>query len=217
MLGSAFDPNAEFAIRETCKPHWAQAGAVVFLTFRLADSLPRELLRRWDRERIDWLRRCGVSVPRRTDWKHAAARLDSRQAEQFRKHFRRQYEDHLDLGLGDCLLGQPWANEVVQQSLMRFDGERYRMGDYVVMPNHVHALVVFPDPQTMSTQCAAWMRFTARRINRRLNRTGRLWQPDPFDHLVRSPEQYDYLRHYIEQNPIKAGLKSGFGYRRSPS
>ncbi len=51
--------------------------------------------------------------------------------------------------------------------------------------------------------------FTATKINRLLGRTGRFWQQDGFDHLVRSQEQYEYLRKYIANNPVQAGLKPG--------
>ena len=83
----------------------------------------------------------------------------------------------------------------------------YELTDYIVMPNHVHLLAAFPDSPAMLDQCESCKRFTATRINRQLNRKGRFWQHDGFDHLVRSVEQFEYLRGYIAQNPIKARLK----------
>jgi len=56
MLGECFDPKGELLISAHCRPHWSQAGAVVFVTFRLHDSIPREVLIRWDREKQEWLR-----------------------------------------------------------------------------------------------------------------------------------------------------------------
>jgi hypothetical protein len=59
-----------------------------------------------------------------------------------------------------------------------------------------------------------WLRFTARRINKALGRSGHFWQTEPFDHLVRGAEQFEYLRRYIRDNPARAGLKPGeFLYR----
>ncbi|MEX0819492.1 MAG: hypothetical protein WD070_07855, partial [Pirellulaceae bacterium] len=64
--------------------------------------------------------------------------------------------------------------------------------------------------------CYSWMRFTATRINRLFGDTGTFWQEEPFDHLVRSEQQLEFLRDYIEQNPLKANLKAGeYLYRRS--
>lgn len=83
------------------------------------------------------------------------------------------------------------------------------MGDFVVMPNHVHLLAVFPTAEAMEKQCSSWMHFTAVQINKATGAKGRFWQKEPFDHLVRSPEQYEYLRRYIAENPQKAGLRPG--------
>ena len=89
------------------------------------------------------------------------------------------------------------------------------MGDFVVMPNHVHLLASFADPEVMQKQCTSWLHYTAFEINKRLGRSGKFWQQEPFDHLVRSIEQYEYLRRYIADNPKKANLKNGeFIYRR---
>ena len=89
------------------------------------------------------------------------------------------------------------------------------MGDFVVMPNHVHLLASFPTEDAMKSQCDSWLHFTAFQINKRLGRKGKFWQQEPFDHLVRSVEQYEYLRRYIVENPIKAKLSPGeYYYRR---
>jgi type I restriction enzyme R subunit len=83
------------------------------------------------------------------------------------------------------------------------------MSDFVVMPNHVHLLAAFADEKGMLEQCDSWKHYTAREINRRLGRSGRLWQQDGFDHLVRSTRHYEAFRRYIADNPKKARLKSG--------
>lgn len=103
---------------------------------------------------------------------------------------------------------------VVASALLHFDGEQYHMGDFVVMPNHVHLLAVFTTSDAMKRHCASWMHFAAVRINRLLGQKGRFWQQDAFDHLVRSPEQYAYLRNCIESNPKKAALAVGEYYYR---
>ncbi len=81
--------------------------------------------------------------------------------------------------------------------------------DFVIMPNHVHILVAFPDQDSMLYQCESWKHFTAREINRILGRSSRYWQQDAFDHLLRSEQQYRYLREYVAKNPEKARLKRG--------
>ena len=217
MIGELFDPKASFAIRETIKPHWTQAGAIVFITLRTVDSIPAEVLELWDRQRCDWLQRCGVLEPQCTAWKSAVERLTHHQRQVFNEEFNRIRDTQLDECLGACVMRDPTLAKIVADSLMHFDQIRYRMGDFVVMPNHVHLLAAFPDEKTMSKQCTSWMHYTAREINRRIGKSGHFWQSDPFDHLVRSPDQYDYLRTYIADNPKKARLEAGqYHYRRYP-
>ena len=89
---------------------------------------------------------------------------------------------------------------------MHFDGDRYEMTDFVVMPNHVHLLAAFSTDQAMVAQCESWKHFTATQINRTLGVDGRFWQQDGFDHLVRSVEQFEHFQRYIALNPTKVNL-----------
>ena len=83
------------------------------------------------------------------------------------------------------------------------------------MPNHVHLLASFPTEDAMKAQCDSWLHYTAFQINKQLGKKGKFWQQEPFDHLVRSVEQYEYLRRYIAENPNKAKLRPGeYYYRR---
>ncbi len=212
MLGEIFDPNADVQIHEHCRPHWSQAGTVVFITFRTHDSIPREVLDRWEREKQEWLRIRRHPVGH---WSEVVPTLTEPERREFQKEFRRCREDFLDTCHGRCWLRQAELSKVVADSLLHFDGQRYRMGDFVVMPNHVHLLAVFESVERMSDQCASWLHWTAVKINQAIGETGKFWQQEPFDHLVRSPEQYEYLRRYIAENPQKAGLRPGeFHYRR---
>lgn len=89
------------------------------------------------------------------------------------------------------------------------------MGDFVIMPNHVHLLAAFNTEEGLRNQCDSWLHYTAVQLNKVLGRHGKFWQQEPFDHLVRSVEQYEYLRNYIAENPSKARLREGeFLYRR---
>jgi putative transposase len=105
------------------------------------------------------------------------------------------------------VLRRPELSAIVAESLLKFDGERYELTDFVVMPNHVHVLAAFPDEDSMLRQCDSWKHFTGREIHRTLGRRGKFWQQDGFDHLVRSIEQFTHLRRYIAENPRKARLR----------
>ncbi len=118
---------------------------------------------------------------------------------------RQTIEDQLD----HCRTG--WlANAViaaqVQENLLYFDGDRYRLHAWVVMPNHVHVLIT-PSPRaSMARIVHGWKTYTARRANQALGRAGRFWQPDYFDRYVRDARHFLAVVRYIEANPVRAGL-----------
>jgi putative transposase len=213
MLGESFDPKGELHIYEQCRPHWSQVGAMVFITFRTHDSIPRDVIQRWESEKQKWLRDRGCDAG--VHWSVSVQTLSEKDSAEFQKAFNRCREVFLDSCHGRCLLKRPELSKIVADALLHFDGQRYRMGDFIVMPNHVHLLAVFVTANAMKQQCDSWLHYTAFRINQALDEKGQFWQQEPFDHLVRSPEQYDYLRRYIADNPHKAGLALGeYHYRR---
>ena len=214
-LGELFDPNDELLIHDRLRPHWSQAGAIVFVTFRTIDSIPQSVLQRWDREKNEWLSQRKLLDQRH--WSDVVPSLEPRLRAEFKKHFNRCREDFLDICHGRCLLRRPQLAQIVADSLMFFDGDRYRMGDFVVMPNHVHLLAAFPDPDQMAIQFDSWLHYTAFRIHQYIGERGHFWQQEPFDHFVRSVEQFEYLRKYIKDNPTNANLRTGeYVYRRYP-
>jgi REP element-mobilizing transposase RayT len=85
--------------------------------------------------------------------------------------------------------------------------ERYRLHAFVVMSNHVHALVT---PSVSSTRWLGPLKgFTAHEANLLLGRAGKaFWQDESYDHLVRNAGEFERVQRYIELNPVKAGLVS---------
>jgi len=203
--GELFDPQADFDQWDRTRPHRHQPAAVCFLTMRLNDSLPKSVIQRWHRERIDFLLRHGVKAD--GDWKSGYEQLTLDEQRRFDKYFSRQRETTLDECLGACELANPVASKEVAKSLAKFHGDRYWLGDSVIMPNHLHCLIAFRSIEIAKTQPGAWMRYSARKINKLTGRTGVLWFPEPFDPLVRNDAQLAYLRHYIRENPRKAGIE----------
>lgn len=214
MLGLPFDPQGDVERWVSNRPHWAQAGAIVFITIRTHDSIPKEVLARWDFEKLQWLWERGIECG--TWWK-GLEQLSPELRAEFAKVFHRTREMFLDTCHGACELRKPELAQIVERSLKHFDGVRYKLGDFVIMPNHVHLLVAFPDSAMMKDQCTSWMKFTATAINRLLGRKGAFWQQEAFDHLVRHAEQYNAIRKYIASNPEKAKLSKGeFIYYHRP-
>ncbi len=202
-----FDPKQEVSIRYGRLPHWDQAGVTYFVTFRTEDSVPAKLSRDWHARRDAWLRQHGID-PRSVDWK---SRLESDPAvrDEYHSRFTREFMAYLDRGLGACPFKLVWAAELMASALRHFDGERYWLSDFVVMPNHVHVLACLIGTTQIEAQCESWKSYVAREYNAVAVRRGRLWQEESFDHLVRSPEQFLRFRRYIAENPERGGLKHG--------
>jgi len=211
-----FDPKQEFAVTYGKLPHWEQDGVTYFITFRTADSLPSSVMRLWERQRDDWLRRHGVE-PGRNDWHVAFERLAEATQQEFHRMFAAKLEGYLDECHGECLLKRPALAKIVADALTHFDGVRYHLGEFVVMPNHVHVLVCFSPRVRMLKQCYSWKHYTSGQINRALGRSGEFWQKESFDHLVRDADHFARFDTYILDNPRKANLKAGeFHHYRCP-
>jgi REP element-mobilizing transposase RayT len=156
-------------------PHFDGGAVAQTVTFRLADSLPRELY---------------AHILSRAD-EHERARLMHRS---------------IDEGRGNCLLGTPENAEIVANALSFFDGERYKLLAWVVMPNHVHAMIEQIEGHRLDRIVHSWKSFTAKQINRRQNSEGPVWARDYFDRYIRDERHYLNAVYYIENNPVKAGL-----------
>ena len=198
-----FDPHAPVRIHEMHLPHWRQDGVTYFITSRLADSMPQEKLDQWRDERATWLRARGLRTAEELDALPAKAR------NAFHRLFTAEWHTWLDAGYGACVLRLPGICEIVIAAMMEHHGERYDLDAWVMMPNHFHALVTPLAKWKLGTIVQGWKGASARVINLRLGKTGRLWQSEPYDHIVRSEEQMEHYRRYIAENPIKARLPEG--------
>lgn len=180
-----------------------------FLTFRTADSLPAEVAHQFRMLRRGWLLEYGVDSTQE-DWQALVGELPVAIQREYHRKWSREYHRLLDAGHGECLLAQPDIAGVVVDALRHFDGERYDLGDFVIMPNHVHLLVQFRAGFGMKKQCYSWKHFTSREINLMMDREGHFWQGETYDHIVRSEGEFQCYRRYIAENPRKAGLRTGY-------
>lgn len=124
---------------------------------------------------------------------------------------RKQIETQLNSGYGKCLLARPEIAEVIVENWHYFDGKRYRLMAYVVMPNHVHVLVQVYIGVTLSSIVHGWKSYTSKRIIRLLDKeketyTLPIWQPEYWDRYIRNQRHFDAAVEYIVENPVKAGL-----------
>ncbi len=117
---------------------------------------------------------------------------------------------YLDRGSGASFLKDPRVAKLVVDALRHFDGARYHLHAWCVMPNHVHVIFSVLPARTpalrLSSIIQSWKSFTAKEANRPLARTGSFWQREYYDHLVRDDEDFVRCIEYTINNPVKAGL-----------
>ncbi|MEZ4619250.1 MAG: DUF1156 domain-containing protein [Caldilineaceae bacterium] len=159
-------------------PHYDQPGLLQSITFRLDDALPAHVL--------------------------AGMKADAEIKDD--DQLRQKVEEYLDAGHGECHLRTPAIAQLVENALQHFDGERYRLIAWVIMPNHVHVLIEIYEGYPMDKVVHSWKSFTAKEANKILGRDGQFWAPDYFDRYIRSQEHFNNVIRYFHNNPVKAGL-----------
>jgi REP element-mobilizing transposase RayT len=111
-----------------------------------------------------------------------------------------------DPSVGSRILARPGIGEIVESSLLHFQGERYALSAWCVMPNHVHAVVTPYSDFALSQVLHSWKSYSAHQINKKLNSKGTIWEKESFDHLVRNERAFATFVEYTENNPVAAGL-----------
>ncbi len=187
-------------------PHFDQPGMIQSITFRLHDAVPDHVVAAWRTEL-----KCVEGLPA----------TDPRQVE-----LRERITKYEDVGHGDCTLRDPRIAALVQGALQHFDGERYRLLAWCIMPNHVHVLIetlpgtaavpAASQPASASLTASlkaslasiihSWKSFTAHEANKLLGRKGEFWFREYYDRFIRDENHFDVCVNYIEENPVKAGL-----------
>ena len=202
-------------------PHWQPEGAIIFLTWRLYGSLPREALQRLEAERLRLLKQ-----PRQSDESGRQTAL---------RHSKRLFAlaDGLlaENRLPPQWLAQDSLAQLVVDALFFHHHHLYTLMAYVIMSNHVHVLLQpleenlqpetvglgeSEDAQTGKSaprytplrQITRSVKgYTAREANKALGHSGQpFWQDESYDHWVRDEAELGRVLTYIEEDPIRAGL-----------
>ena len=191
-----FDPLAETIVARNNLPHWQQTGATYFVTYRLADSIPKELTDRWRSDRASWLKKNPEPWSPETEAEYHGT-------------FSAEIDRMMDACHGSCLLREKEFQEVMEESFLHFQGTRYFIHSRVVMPNHVHVLFTLSEGIKLESVVSTWKRHTARMINTALSAEGALWQKDYFDRIIRDWKHFSNVARYIRRNTEKASLRDG--------
>ena len=168
-------------------PHFDSPGVVQHITFHLADSLATDAIKAIESEiRL-------VPEPQRDPER------------------RKCLEAWIDAGHGSCVFRNSAIARLMQSSLLNADGHRYRLLAWVVMPNHVHALIKPVNGWTVAKIVATWKKFSARQINDHLSahrhrRLQPFWHREYWDRFMRDEQHLQRTIAYIHNNPVKSGL-----------
>jgi REP element-mobilizing transposase RayT len=207
-------------------PHFHPPGATLFITFRLRDSIPQIVVKRWkaqkqqiEQELIRVRQRCLQNDSPEMN----VARED---LERFQRKWFAEFEQVLDKAQsGLRWLQDERAATILAEALHYRDGAEYRHDAYCIMSNHVH-LVITPhrsdndlherwtengrrvesEKPPLDAIMQSLKGYTARKINLALGRSGRFWEEESYDHVVRDDAEYGRIIRYVLQNPVKAGL-----------
>ncbi|MBK1831779.1 transposase [Verrucomicrobiaceae bacterium R5-34] len=194
-----YDPGEETETSRRKLPHWQQPGCSYFITFRLHDSIPKGKFDEWNEERLRWLRSRKLDSNLPLD--QILEQLTPEQKKTYYATFWKGYHSMLDACYGSCPLRDPVNAQIVADALVFFHEERYQLGDFIIMPNHVHVLVTPFQNWPIKDLLHSWKRHTAREINQRMGLFGQLWQHESYDHIVRNEAQLKRIEAYIRNNP----------------
>ena len=188
-----YNPWIKLDVSKRNLPHWHQNEALYFVTFRLADSIPQNKLKQWRAERQEWLQTHPEPWPDTV-------------LQEYEDRFPNKFQQWLDAGHGSCCLRDEHFAQILRDALIYFDGGRYQLDEWVIMPNHVHALLQLKTDETLSRVLHSLKSYTAKEINRLLGKSGEFWQSESYDRIVRSEAELEHFRTYIRENPAKAGI-----------
>lgn len=177
-------------------PHLTPKGGIFAVNFRLADSVPQAVAEQWRSERDAIVERA----------KSQQRDLTPDEEDLLRYYFSERIEELLDKAEGECLMKQPEMAALIETSLKHFDGERYDLIAWCVMPNHVHVVFRPLGGHTVSAITHSWKSFTSHAINQQLGRDGSVWQEESYDRKIRNAEELHAQALYAFENAIRAGM-----------
>ena len=179
----------------TYLPHWRIPGATYAVTFRTKDSLPASVLKEYERKKSLFLER--IDRGKQSD----------ESLQQLREEIRALMESVIEPALHAAEGPRPLADAaiaaMVESALKHFDGDRYDLLAWSVMPNHVHALLSPREGHELEKIIQSWKTHSATQANRMLGTSGTFWQEEYYDHIVRDGEDLKHQVKYILANPGK--------------
>ena len=176
-------------------PHWEIEGATYSVTYRLHDSLPMNVLRQLWRDREAMTHQLTGGIRPLT----AIERFDIEEA------FAMRLDDELHVERGECHLRNPQLADAVVENLHHFNGKRYSLYAWCVMPNHMHVVFRPSDGESLDGILHSWKSYTSHVASSMVGTTT-FWAREYYDRLIRDERHFFNAVVYVRNNPAKAGL-----------
>jgi len=175
-------------------PHWQPANETFFVTYRLAGSVPLNIIKEYQEHYLQL-----KDLPSNQHW------ADQKRLQE--KHFH-LFDDWLDKNLNQPYwLQNPDIANIVMDSLLFGHIKKYLLWASCLMGNHVHILIsTNADSPPLYKILQDHKKFTALKSNRVLKRSGQFWDHESFDTIIRDNKHFFSVVTYILNNPVKAGL-----------
>lgn len=207
-------------------PHYQPSHASYFITFRLAGSLPNDVIIKLKEEYESAIKKVKINNP------HG---INVKELDDSRKRYFKRFDEFLDKHTS----GPKWLNDervakIVEDAIRYRDGKEYELIAYCIMPNHVHMVVDVersdnsdaertlvskePGDRTEVRSTVSYKNYkltkilreikgsTARECNKILNRSGAFWQHESYDHVIRNGKECGNIISYVLNNPVNAGI-----------
>ncbi len=208
---------------ERHRPHIHSPDSILFVTYRLAGSIPRATVRECKAKK-EWLDGQLRLVSNESDTPESKRWLE--QVEKFKRDWFVRFEEIMHRAdNGPMWMKDERVAEAVAVRLQELNGDAYRLDAYCVMSNHVHTVfkpllsegelresfdedgrpIFTSEHPSLSRIMQLLKGGSARECNRILARTGQFWEHESFDHVVREGRFYQTIK-YVLNNPVKAGL-----------
>lgn len=169
-------------------PHLHPSEGIFFITYRLVDSMPKEIIEALSNEYKNGKE--GILIqPNKNSYFVA-------------------FDEYMDKYQSDKnYLATPQIAEINKKAIHHYDEKYYTLISYCIMSNHIHLVIKLTDnAPDLSQIMHSIKRFTAKESNIILNRKGAFWMRESYDHLIRNSNELRNIVNYVINNPVKGGL-----------
>lgn len=184
-------------------PHIQALQGTFFVTYRLYGTLPAERKQQLREELLSERKRLERSG---CDTADALDKLN-------RRYFGR-FDQWLDAGhYGPSHLKIDLIAQSVMESLHYWANSQIELIAYVIMSNHVHVVFTLLSDTSQTGRLnllkhlmQSIKSYSGRKANKLLSLTGKFWEEESYDRLVRNDAELIRIIQYVLTNPVKAGL-----------